>query len=98
MPPEYADYADLFNKEAANVLPAHQEWDYHISLEKGKLPPYGPIYGLTPIKVKALQKEVDKNLGQGFIQPSTLPAGALILFVKKKDGGLQLCMDYQRLN
>ena len=98
MPPEYADYADLFDKEAANVLPAHQEWDYHIPLEKRKLPPYGPIYGLTPIKVKALQKEVDKNLGQGFIQPSTLPARALILFVKKKDGGLQLCMDYQRLN
>ena len=85
---EYADYADLFDKKAAVVLPAHQEWDHHIPLEKGKLPSYGPIYGLTPIEVEALQKEVNKNLGQGFIQPSTLPAGAPILFVKKKDGGL----------
>ena len=37
--------------------------------------------------MEALQKEVDKNLEQGFIQPLTLPAGALILFVQKKNGG-----------
>ena len=98
IPPEYANYADLFDKKAADVLPAHQEWDHHILLKKGKLPSYGPIYGLTLIKVEALQKKVDKNLGQGFIQPLTLPAGAPILFVKKKDGGLQLCVNYQGLN
>ena len=62
IPPEYADYADLFNKEAADALPAHQEWHHKIPLEKGKLLPYGPIYGLTPIKMEALQKEVNKNL------------------------------------
>ena len=48
--------------------------------------------------MEALRKEVDKNLKQGFIQPLTLPAGALILFVKTKDGGLQLCVNYQKLN
>ena len=98
IPQEYADYAGLFNKKAANLLPAHQEWDHYIPWEKGKLPPHGPIYGLTPIKVEALRKEVNKNLEQGFIQPSTLPAGAPILFVKKKNRGLQLCVNYQGLN
>ena len=94
IPPEYADYAGLFDKETVDVLPAHQEWDHHIQLEKRKSLSYGPIYGLTPIKVEAIQKEVDKNLEQGFIQPSMLPAGAPILFVKKKDGGLWLSADY----
>ena len=83
IPSKYADYTNLFNKEAANALPAHQEWDHRIPLEKGKLLPYEPIYGLTPIEVEALRKEVDKNLEQGFIQPLTLPARAPILFVKK---------------
>ena len=59
---EYADYAGLFDKEAADVLPAHQEWDHRIPLKNRKSPLYGPIYGLTLIEVEALQKEVDKNL------------------------------------
>ena len=67
-------------------------------MKERKLPLYGPIHGLTLIKVKALQKEINKNLEQEFIQPSTSPAEAFILFVKKKDGGLQLCVDYQKLN
>ena len=67
IPLEYADYTGLFDKEAADVLPAHQEWDHCIPLEKGKSPPYEPIYRLTPIEVKALQKEVNKNLEQEFI-------------------------------
>ena len=62
IPPEYANYAGPFDKKAADVLPAHQEWDLHIPLENGKSPLYGPIYGLTPIEVEALQKKVNKNL------------------------------------
>ena len=92
--PEYADYAGLFDKEAADVLPAHQEWDHCIPLENGKSLPYGSKYELTPIEIEALQKKIDMNLEQEFIQLSTLTAGAPILFVKKKDGGLRLCVDY----
>ena len=87
IPPNYADYTGLFNKETANILLAHQEWDHCIPLKKGKLPPYGLMYGLMLIKIEVLQKEVNKNLEQGFIQPSTSPARAPILFIKKKDGG-----------
>ena len=90
---EYADYVDLFDKETADVLPAHQEWDHKISLKKKKLLSYRPIYGLTPNNVEALRKEVDRNLNQGFIQLLTSPARALILFVKKKDGGPRLCVN-----
>jgi hypothetical protein len=37
-------------------------------------------------------------LDKGFIRPSNLPWGALVLFVKKKDGTLRLCIDYRQLN
>ena len=67
IPPKYADYAGLFNKKTADVLPAHQKWNHCIPLEKGKPPLYEPIYELIPIEVKVLRKEMDKNLKQGFI-------------------------------
>ena len=50
IPPEYADYADLFDKKVADALPVHQEMDHRIPLEKGKLPFYRPIYGLHQLK------------------------------------------------
>ena len=41
---------------------------------------------------------MDENLAKGFIRPSSSPAGSPILFVKKKDGSLRLCVDYRDLN
>ena len=45
-----------------------------------------------------LQEYIDLNLKLGRIRPSKSPAGAPILFVPKKDGGLRLCVDYRGLN
>ena len=41
---------------------------------------------------------MDENLSKGFIRASSLPAEAPILFVKKSDGSLRLCVDYRGLN
>ena len=48
---------------------------------------------LTELKIQ-LQELLDK----GYIRPSVSPWGAPVLFVKKKDGTLRLCIDYRQLN
>ncbi len=50
------------------------------------------------MKLEILKAYIENNLANGFIRPSKSPAGALILFNKKPDGSLRLCVDYQGLN
>ena len=97
IPSQYEAYADVFSKEQADELPPHGPQDHAIETN-GDQPPFGPLYNLLASKLKVLKEYINDNLRKGFIQPSTSPAGAPILFVKKKDGGLRLCVDYRGLN
>jgi len=56
------------------------------------------LYNLSETELGVLKEYIDKNLQSGFIRRSKSPAGSPILFVKKKDGGLRLCVDYRALN
>ena len=94
----YSDFSDVFEKSNADRLPEHRPYDCPIDLIEGACPPFGPIYGLSEPELEALRSYLDDNLANGFIQPSKSPAGAPILFVKKKDGSLRLCVDYRGLN
>ena len=58
----------------------------------------GPIYSLSASEQEALKKFIEENLNTGFIRPISSPHGALILFVKKKDGLLRLYVDFHSLN
>ena len=98
VPKEYKQFTELFSKESADLLPTHKPWDHQIPIQTGKVPPFGPIYKLSPDEDRALREYIDEMLQKGFIRPSTSPAGAPILFVKKKDGSLRLCVDYRGLN
>ena len=99
VPPEYADYADVFSFDLAMELPENTGINEHaIELQDGKQPPYGPIYSLGPVELETLKTYIETHLKTGFIQPSKSLAGALILFDKKPDGNLQLCVNYWGLN
>ena len=94
VPTQYHNFANVFSKSKANSLPPHHPYDLKIPLEEGSQPPLGPIYSLSPLELEALHTYLDKNLVTGTIRPSKSPFGAPILFVKKKDGSLRLCVDY----
>jgi hypothetical protein len=95
---KYKDFVDVFEKINVDQLPTHSPYDYPIDLEEGHSPPFGPIYGLSEPELQALCDYLTENLAKGFIQHSKSPAGAPILFVKKKDGSFRLCVDYRGLN
>ena len=97
VPRRYADYEYVFSPELAHELPPHGPEDHAIELEGGQ-PPWGPIYNLSVEELRVLREYIADNLEKGFIQPSTSPAGAPVLFIKKKDGRLRLCVDYRGLN
>jgi len=94
IPSEYHDYLDVFSKSKADQLPEHRPYDHSIVLEDGETPPMGPIYSLSEVELTTLREFIQENLQKGYIRPSKSPCGAPVLFDKKKDGSLRLCVDY----
>ena len=86
----------MFSKEKAHKLPEHGPYDHAIETE-GNIP-FGSIYNLSLSELNALGEYLDEQLAKGYIVQSNSSAGAPILFAKKKDGGLRLCVDYRGLN
>lgn len=66
---------------------------YAIMLIEGEQPPYRPIYAFSPVKLEILKAYIKTNLKTGFIQPSKSFASASILFDKKLNGSLCLCIN-----
>ena len=96
---KYADFADIFSPKLAADIPEYMEINDHaIELVDDQQHSYGPIYSLDSIELERLKTYIENNLASGFIKPFKSPARALILFDKKPDNSLRLCMDYQDFN
>ncbi|MBW0462071.1 hypothetical protein O181_001786 [Austropuccinia psidii MF-1] len=65
---------------------------------EGSLPPIGVIYSLPNQESDTLRAYISENLEKCFMRPSSSSTEAPVFFVKKKDGGLSLCVDYFKLN
>ena len=96
LPDELKEYKDVFSTEEAGCLPSHEGRDH--AIETTAEPLFGPLYNLSNTELAELRRYLDDILAKGWIQHSTSFAGAPILFVPKKDGGLYLCVDYKGLN
>ena len=80
-------------------LPPNRPDNHEIKLlADSKIPPWRPIPQLCQSELQALKEYLQVNLDREFIQHSKSPYGASVLFVKKKDGSLRLCVDYRGLN
>ena len=93
-----SEYKDVFPEELPKCLPPKRDVDHRIELEQGTIPPYKGIYRMSPAELDEMRKQLDDLLSAGFIQPSRSPFGAPVLFVKKKDGSMRMCIDYRALN
>ncbi|KAL0546548.1 hypothetical protein IC582_016459 [Cucumis melo] len=95
--PVVRDYPDVFLEELSE-LPPHREIEFAIELEPGTVPISRAPYRMAPAELKELKVQLQELLDKGFIRPSVSPWGAPVLFVKKKDGSMRLCIDYRELN
>jgi hypothetical protein len=98
VPEEYHEFQDVFSEEAARTLPPHCPYDLKIETIDNQDPPFGKIYNMSATELEALKGHIDELLGKGYIRASSSPAGAPVLFVKKKNGSLRLCVDFRALN
>ena len=98
VPNPYLKYSEVFNEKNCNILPPHREYDCEIKLKDNSSLFYGPLYSLNEVEREELKKYLKKNLEKAFIRKFTSLAGEPILFVKKKDGTLRLCVDCRKLN
>jgi len=99
IPDTYNDYAPAFSKADSNTLPPHRSYDHKIELEPSaeeKLK-YSPLYKISVDELEEVKRYITENLIKGFIEPSSAPYTAPILFVRKANGSLRLCIDYRVL-
>ncbi|GBG63460.1 hypothetical protein CBR_g38078 [Chara braunii] len=71
---------------------------HKIILEDGAVPPRDCIYRMSEEELSVLRAQLDDLLEKGWIRPSSSPYGAPVLFVRKKNKDLRLCIDYRKLN
>ena len=98
VPEECQDFRSRFSETEASKLPPHRPIDRTIPFREGCVPSFGPLCSLSKPELEALRQWLDDKLAKDFIRTSSSSAGAPILFVKKKDGSLRLCVDYRDLN
>ncbi|XP_078447260.1 uncharacterized protein LOC144716092 [Wolffia australiana] len=72
--------------------------DQEIKLLPRTRPPAQAPYKMPPAYLEELRKQLQELLESKLVRPSKAPFGAPVLFQKKKDGSLRLCVDYRALN
>jgi hypothetical protein len=92
-----SEFKDVFMNELPG-LPLERELDFTIELKPGVEPISKTTYRMTVPELCELQMQLKELLDLRLIRPSVSPWGAPVIFVKKKDGSLRLCIDYRDLN
>ena len=94
--PVVREYEDVF-KALEGLLPSRSN-PFSITLEPGSAAIAKAPYRMGPAELAELKQQLADLLDKCFIRPSSSPWGAPVLFVKKKDGSMQLCIDYRGIN
>ncbi|WRX22621.1 Reverse transcriptase domain - like 10 [Theobroma cacao] len=91
------EFSDVFSDELSG-LPPDRELELFIVLLSSTARISILSYRMAPMELKELKVQLQDLVDKGFIRSSTSHWGTVVLFVKKKDGTLQLCIEYRQLN
>ncbi|KAL4387927.1 hypothetical protein GQ457_09G018130 [Hibiscus cannabinus] len=91
------DFLGVFPEELPG-LPPDREVEFVIETHADSAPVSISLYRMAPKELNELKTQLQELLDRGFIRPSTSSWGAPVLFVKKKDESLRMCIDYRQLN
>ncbi|GJU69784.1 putative reverse transcriptase domain-containing protein [Tanacetum coccineum] len=94
--PIVREFPEVFPEDLPGLPPTRQV-EFQIDLVPGAAPVVRAPYRLAPAKMQELSTQLQELYDRGFIRPSSSPFGALVLFVKKKDGSFRMCIDYREL-
>eukprot|EP00253_Pinus_taeda_P010525 PITA_10525 len=95
--PVIQEFADDFPEEIPG-LPPKRNIDFTIELAPRAAPVSRAPYRMSVPELRELKMQLQELLDKNYIHPSVSPWGAPVLFVKKKDGTLRMCIDYRQLN
>jgi hypothetical protein len=90
------EYPDVFLDELPG-MPPDRDVEFVIELQPGTAPISKRPYRMPPKELTELKTQLQELLDKGYIRSSSSPWGCPALFVKKKDGSLRMCVDYQPL-
>jgi hypothetical protein len=95
----YADFIDVFSKNQSKELPSYRSSNHKIELLPDATPLRAyPLYSMSTEQLVALKEYLTENLRKDWIVPSGAKYGFLVLFAKKPNNGLRLCVNYRKLN
>lgn len=95
--PVVCDFVDVFPEELPGMPPI-RDIEFVIELLPGTAPISKRPYRMPPNELEELKKQLGELQEKGFIRPSSSPWGCPVIFVKKKDKTLRMCVDYRPLN
>ena len=95
---QYADFANVFDKACADELPDRTQHDLAIEIENNEFLFFGPIYDHSRLELEALREYINEMLAKKFIRFFKSLSRAPVLFTKKNNGGLRMCVDFCGLN
>jgi hypothetical protein len=94
VPTSLHTYADVFSEMAFDSLPERHKWYHPIELEHEPSPRLHKVYPMTLAEQTEMDAFLEEALATGHIRQSKSPLGALVFFIKKKDGKLRFVQDY----
>ena len=89
------EFSDVF--EQPTGVP-QRSIEHAIELLPGSTPPAKRQYRMSTVELAEVRRQLDEYIAHGWVRPSTSPFGSPVIFVRKKDGSLRMCIDFRALN